>query len=475
MTNQTALPRSTPEAQGIPSAAVLTFLDAVAEQNLELHSLMLLRHGHVVAEGWWQPYGADVPHMLFSLTKSFTSTACGFAVSEGLLTVDDKVLSFFPELAPAAVDVNLAAMRVRDLLTMTTGHGVEPSMEQAGCEWTRAFLAAPVEYAPGTHFLYNSQASNVISAIVQKLTGERIADYLRPRLFEPLGIPQPDWDVSPEGANFGGWGLHLRTEDIARFGQTLLQNGVWQGQQVIPAAWVAEATARQVPNGTDPASDWAQGYGYQFWRCRHNAYRGDGAFGQYCVVMPEQDAVAAITSGVGDMQAVLNVIWEHILPAMAAAPRAADEATAAALAERLAGLGLLPPEAQMAPALAGQVSGRRYVLPENPDGLTALTFDFGNVQAVLTLETAQGRFPVIVGSGEWIRGEAPAQPGMVVPVAAAGTWSADDTYVAQLRFYGSPFTRTMTFRFADGTVTVDARLNVSFGPLEQPQMVGNAE
>src|SRR5262249_17904140 len=156
----------------------------------------------------------------------------------------------------------------------------------------------------------------MLSAIVQKTAGLTVLDYLRPRLFEPLGIEDPTWGTSPQGVSLGGYGLSIRTEDIARFGQLYLQKGEWQGRQLLPTTRVQAATSRQVSNGSSPQSDWDQGYGYQFWRCRHGAFRGDGAFGQYCLVMPEQDAVLAITSGVKDMQAVLNLVWDKLLPAL---------------------------------------------------------------------------------------------------------------------------------------------------------------
>ena len=151
----------------------------------------------------------------------------------------------------------------------------------------------------------------MLSAMVQNATGETVLDYLRPRLFDPLGIENPTWASSPEGITLGGYGLSVRTEDIARFGQLYLRKGLWRGMQLVPADWVAEATARQVSNGSNPRSEWDQGYGYKFWRCRHNAYRADGAFGQYCIVLPDQDAVVAITSGVRDMQAVMNLVWDR--------------------------------------------------------------------------------------------------------------------------------------------------------------------
>src|SRR5262245_38947833 len=205
------LPRSAPEAQGILSSAILAFVEA-AERNIhELHSFMLLRHGAVVAEGWWSPYAPDRPHMLFSLSKSFTSTAVGMAVAEGRLSVDDPVLSFFPEDTPEQVSENLASMRVHHLLSMSTGHAEDTTKglrEQPEGNWARAFLAAPVEHQPGTHFLYNSGATYMLSAIVQRLTGMTLLEYLRPRLFEPLEIENPTWETCPRGINVGGWGLN---------------------------------------------------------------------------------------------------------------------------------------------------------------------------------------------------------------------------------------------------------------------------
>jgi CubicO group peptidase (beta-lactamase class C family) len=218
MTNVKSLPRSAPEAQGIPSSAIQAFVQA-AEGIQDLHSFMLLRHGAVVAEGWWYPYRAERPHMLFSLSKSFTSTAVGLAVAEGLLSVDDPVLKFFPQDAPRKVSPNLAAMQVRHLLSMVTGHDLDTTDRMIRKRNPfKAFLALPVEHVPGTHFVYNSGASYMLAAIVQKLTGQTLVEYLTPRLFEPLGIEGAAWETHPNGVNFGGWGLNIKTEDIARFG-----------------------------------------------------------------------------------------------------------------------------------------------------------------------------------------------------------------------------------------------------------------
>ena len=309
------LPRSTPESQGVSSAGILDFIRTADSEVKSMHSFMLVRNGQVVAEAWWKPESADKPHVLWSLSKSFTSTAVGLAVADGKLSIDDPVLKFFPEEAPSELSANLKAMRVRDLLTMSTGHHDEVNLRDQ-TNWVKAFLAHPVPFKPGTHFKYNTPATFMQSAIVQKVTGEKVVNYLRSRLFDPLGIEQPKWDENPQGISLGGYGLYLKTEDIAKFGQLYLQNGVWNGKQLIPAEWVKQATSKQVSNGSDPSKDWDQGYGFQFWRCRHGAYRGDGKDGQFCIVLPEQNAVIAITANTGDMQAELNVVWDKLLPAI---------------------------------------------------------------------------------------------------------------------------------------------------------------
>lgn len=279
-----------------------------------MHSFILLRHGNVVAESWWSPESATKPHVLWSLSKSFTSTAVGLAAEEGKLSIDDRVVKYFDGKLPEKPSDNLKAMRIRDLLTMSTGNQDEVFLKDKS-DWVSAFLAHPVPHKPGTHFKYNTAATFMQSAIVQKVTGQTVVDYLQTRLFDPLGIEKPTWDKSPDGYSLGGYGLYLCTEDIAKFGQLYLQKGKWNGKQIVSEKWIDQATAKQVSNGSDPDRDWDQGYGFQFWRCRHDAYRGDGKDGQFCIVLPKQDAVIAITANTSNMQAELNVVWETLLPA----------------------------------------------------------------------------------------------------------------------------------------------------------------
>src|SRR5438128_4659514 len=349
------LSRSSPEAQGVSSAQVRAFVEAADKQVDTMHSFMLVRHGHVVAEGWWKPEAANKPHVMHSLSKSFTSTAVGLAIAEGKLSLDDPVLKFFPEDAPAEPSANLKSMRVRDLLTMTAGHETGAKLT-TNAPWVQAFLAHPVPHKPGTHFFYNTPGSYMLSAIVQKVTGEKVLDYLRPRLFEPLGIENPEWGTSPQGINLGGFGLYIRTEDIAKFGQLYLQKGSWKGKQLIPAAWVEQATSKQVSNGSDPTKDWDQGYGFQFWRCRHGAFRGDGANGQFCIVLPQQDAVVAITANTRDMQGELNIVWDKLLDAFHDGPLPENPPEQGKLKHTLANLVVRPEHVEIGITLPGSTN-----------------------------------------------------------------------------------------------------------------------
>jgi len=466
-----ALPRSTPEAQGVSSAGILAFVEAADRSVDSLHSVMVLRHGHVVAEGWWTPYDASTRHELYSLSKSFTSTAVGLAVAEGRLRIDDPVLNFFPEDAPGSPSANLRSMRVRDLLRMATGHQDEPPTSADKIS-ARSFLAQPVPHKPGSHFKYNTAATFMQSAIVQKVTGQTVRDYLQPRLFAPLGIEGPVWNTNFQGISLGGYGLSVRTEDIARFGQLYLQKGRWEGRQLVPAEWVEQATALQVANGSNPRSDWDQGYGYQFWRSRNGAYRGDGAFGQYCIVMPEQDAVVAVTSGVKDMQAVLDLVWDKLLPAMQAKKLPADRAAQQKLASVLGHLVLPTAKGAATSPTAAKVAGKRFVFPANDQKLQALTFDSAGA-LVMRFDGADQR--LAFSHGGWTKGRAAFGTFPVGSVAVSGAWPAEDVFTAKVCFYETPFVMTLTMRFNGDAVEVDQETNVGFGSTRRPPLVGRAE
>jgi CubicO group peptidase (beta-lactamase class C family) len=467
---------STPEAEGISSRAIMDFVDALErEQTDAIHSIMLRRHGKIVAEAWWSPYNPDSSHMLYSLSKSFTSTAIGMAQDEGLLSINDPVISFFPEEGPDDPSDHLKAMRVRDLLRMNSGHQSGTSGEmREGKTWAEGFLALQVQHKPGTHFVYNSGATYMLSAIIQKVTGGTLLEYLKPRLFEPLGIENPTWESDPDGINVGGWGLSVTTGDISKFGQLYLQKGNWNGKQLIPEDWVEEAISFQTSNGSDPDSDWEQGYGYQFWRCRHNCYRGDGAFGQFCIVMPEQDAVLAITSGSSDMQGILNIVWEHLLPAMEEDALPPDDEGLSLLNEKLQGLVISTDEGEEKSPNASLFSAKTYIMEPNDQAIESIVFDFEASPDMITIKSEKGEQSFRVGYGTMEMGSM-INPRLVSrEIAVSGAWETPAKYHVKIIYYEIPHEIEYTFQFNEDKLLWDTDLNVSFGPTSFEQLKGKA-
>jgi CubicO group peptidase (beta-lactamase class C family) len=316
------LQRSAPEEQGVKSQAIVDFLKKVKEENHEMHSFMLLKNGKIISECWWEPYAPQYRHQLFSLSKSFTSTAIGIAVNEGLLTVDTLLVDIFKseiEELGNDIDEKMKKMTVKHILMMGTGMEYENwGFWNTKTNNIKNFLSSHIKNEPGSKFFYHTLATYMQSAIITKLTGRKLVDYLGPRLFRPLGI-DPFWEEDNLGISYGGFGLNIKTEDIAKFGQLYLQKGEWNGKRLIPESWVDDATSKQIDNSNwneDPNSDWNKGYGYQFWRCKpEGVYRGDGMFGQFCIVIPDANAVIAITSHL-DMQRIQDLIWDILLPAL---------------------------------------------------------------------------------------------------------------------------------------------------------------
>lgn len=425
-----------PETAGISSQGLLDFLDGLQERGLELHGLIILRQGQVAAQMAWQPYDLLRPHTLFSLSKSFASCAAGFAVAEGLLSYDSPVAQVLKHKLPRQPHPLLGSITLHHLLCM--GSGLDPRSDQ-GARKTRDFakhiLSYPVVHQPGSHFHYNSMSSYLVSAMVQQVTGQTCRDYLMPRLFDKLGIAKPQWDCCPLGVNLGGFGLHLSTTDIAKFGQLLLADGIWQGEQVLPQGWVQRASARQIDNSANnPDSDWEQGYGYQFWRNRGGRYRGDGLFGQVCMVDEAHELVIACTAGSPDMAALMDLIHQVLVPAVGAPP--ADPATQQQLQRRIKALAYkLPRHQPGGPDLTGSYlakGDRRLRLSQLADGTINLS-----------LNNKEGRMPLALTfrPGKPHQGETPLFVVGEHPQAYLGSyaWHQGQLHLSA-RVLGGPFT-----------------------------------
>jgi CubicO group peptidase (beta-lactamase class C family) len=444
---------------------------------------MMLRHGKVIAEGWWKPYDPNLKHTMYSCSKSFTATAIGFAVSETLLTVHDKVISFFPNDLPDTVSNYLSELTVKDVLSMSDGQDPDPTFTVASRDsnWVRSFLAVPIRYKPGTKFLYNSLGTYMLSAIVQKVTGQKVIDYLRPRLFDPLGIEGMDWEVDPKGINVGGWGLRLKTEDMAKFAQLFLQKGKWNGKQILPAAWIEEASTLKIIQHPEysqakrDSSDWEQGYCYQMWRCRHNAFRGDGAFGQFIIVMPDQDAVIAITAETPDMQEEINLVWQYLLPAMHKDKLPVNTRVTSTLNQKLSSLALQLPAKTTSP-VAAKILNKTFLIEQNEKHIQSLSFNFHNNTCDVTLTTDTMVYNLAFGKGRWQTGETTKHGPSLVGAAKASFvglpplkvhgvyhWKDEHTLELTLRYIESPHTEKIICHFDENNISVDIENSFDYG------------
>ena len=482
----TKLPYSSPEKQGVGTESVLHFFEAIETEGLEIHSFMLIRHGHIIAEAWWSPYKADVNQIVHSISKTFTATAIGFAVDEGLLTVDDPVISFFPDDVPAEVSPYLKGLTIKHLLTMSVGHDSPPVFDITDKNWAKSFLATPIVNEPGTVFSYSSPASYMLSAIIQKASKQTVFDYLKPRLFEPLGMEDIRWEVDAQGINFGGWGLRLKTADMAKLGQLYLQKGKWNGQQLISADWIEEATSVQIDQIKEPTEEQrlqdegAQGYGYQVWRCTHNAYRADGANGQYIVVMPEQDAVVVVTGNVKVGRRILQLVWNSLLPGMLDKPSYANKDMNEFLISRVSSLEISNPfftdEEHVVPE---KKEPQTFVFNSNDQQIEQVTFEFGQHEGgKFCIRIAGQMYDYPYGLDAWKYGltdrpgtcflNSHRNPEGLSPftIAGYGSWTKPDELSLRLLYLTEGQHETYVCNFKQDQLTLS--ISNSMQPDEQP-------
>lgn len=432
-----ALPTTNPSDAGVDAQGVIDLLDAAS--HLELHSIAVARGGRTLARGWWNPYRPDRRHLLYSVSKSVTATTLAALVADGVLGLDDPVLRHLPPASLAgAGDIAEIWRRltIRHCVTMTVGHTNEAWPSHLGEEPLHTILAHPPTEEPGTVFCYNQVGVYMVARAIERVTGSRLADVARERVLAPLGVSDLEWEVDPQGHALGFTGARMRTDDLLSLVQLWLDGGTRDGQEIVPRSWVEEASRPFLPVAAGSSSDWEQGYGQSFWIARHG-YRADGAYGQYGVVLPEQRVAVAITSEVVEMQEVLDLLWEHLLPAV---DRAGADGADVELADRLASLAI--------PALrttSGPQEHRTW--PVDPASDLAPVYTGVHVDAEgtdLTLVRDGVELPIAVGDGVWVDGEITAE-NRTVPISASGGWT-DDGYVAEVRVIETPH----SFRISTG-------------------------
>jgi CubicO group peptidase (beta-lactamase class C family) len=430
------LPRSTPESEGVTSSGIIDFLNAVdTAGRVELHSFMFLRHGKVIAEGWWKPFGPDKKHILYSASKTFTATGIGLAISENRLKLTDKVISFFPYSLPDTLSDYIKELTVENLLTMSVGQDPEPRSMGNNGDWINTFLSTRPVHKPGTVFMYNNMASFMLSAIVQQVTGQTLFEYLQPRIFKPLGIRGADWDLNPQGINLGMIGLRLRSEDLAKFGQLLLQQGVWNNKQLIPKEWVKEATSFKIESngGSDRLSkdknDWTQGYCYQMWRGRNNTVRLDGMGGQFVVLIPDKDAVVVLTANARNTQDELNLVHDYLIPAIKSnSPLTKKQDSYNELLKRQSDLTIKTSASQLTiSAFETKISGKEFMLDDNDFNIQSVYLAFNNDGCSYAIKRDNQISVFKAGLGRWKTTKSPLTS-LLAPPRNISSKSVDATY-----------------------------------------------
>lgn len=405
---QSYLPRSTPEAEGVRSENVSALFDSLlAFPHTEIHSVVVMRHGKVIAELYPAPFAPDYGHTLYSCSKTFVGAAVGLAIQEKRLRLTDRLATFYPELLPAKVSKALASITVEDLLTMRSGMGVDTKMRSNYINWIRTYISRPMKFEPGRVFAYDSMDTYLLSAILQRATGKTLLDYLKERLFRPMGINEARWEMSPEGITCGGWGLWLTPESLAKFGQLLLDKGRWQGHQLLPAEWVEQMQQRHVVNNK------IEDYGYQMWRCVHpGATRADGALGQYIVVMNQEDMVVVITQCLTSRSMEERAyIWNTLPKGLSEKPLKEGWAYRSLLQKEQAAK-LPTPGGGSWPTTANRKFQNRWLsLPSNPMQWKRAQFSQSKEGLSLTVENTNGSTDhLLLGHRKWVLSTITAYP-----------------------------------------------------------------
>ena len=416
-----SFPKASPEAMGISSERLLQMMKKLAELEY-LNSIIILRKGHSILECWQSPYERETPHQLFSLSKSFTSCAIGIAQAEGLLKVTDKLISFFPEYTDSVTDKRMLDVSLEDLLTMRSGHLVCATKYMFGQQdYVKAFLSSKLDVEPGTRFTYNSGATYMLAAVIRKVADENVREYLIPRLFKPLQIVPGIWECCPQGINVGGWGLSLTTDDLAKFSYLLLQRGKWNGKQIIPEDYIAAATSKHADNSMNTLPDWQQGYGYQFWVSQHG-YRGDGAAGQLALILEEYDLCIAVTSCLSEMQKLLDVFWQELIPYLNSSALPENPQAYRKLQEYTNEFKIHPPENSI---VKKQVNVC-FQFEDNTAGIQKCEVSSNEHLCALTFYTAKGIEQLRAGFGHFEYSVIQLTDTRPHPVAAFAVWETPD-------------------------------------------------
>jgi CubicO group peptidase (beta-lactamase class C family) len=488
--HRTEYERVTPESVGIPSGAILRMIEAF-ESFTEMHGLMIMRHGKVCFECWWAPYAPGIRHGLQSLTKTYAATAIGIACTEGILSLEEKITNVFPRALPEKPSEKLKKMRIRDVLCMGCGMETMPPYDK---EWIRGFLATPVVHEPGTAFMYNTTGSTILGAIIREKTGLGLQAYLKPRLFDKIGINADNlrWLYTPDGLEMGGGGLFATTEDNLRLMHLYLNKGVWDRQRILSEEFVNQAITKRIDtsgyplNGPD-AFDHFMGYGFQIWMCQpEGVYRADGAFGQYAIVFPDLDMVVSFNETYCEpddsgSQKPLDVVWKYLLPyiqpvALPKSPEYHDQ-----LAKKISGLAIKNPLYMPYSDKIAEIQRKKFLVTQgnltlftdiiaeitagkrSASCIKTFSFNFqGNVCIFSYEDEEKAKSVEIATDGSRKLNLLNLDISPVTELYLNGAWISNDTFEVAARWIESCQEKTLRFSFIEDRVDITSEISAAF-------------
>ena len=472
------LPRSTPEEQGVPSKALVALFDSLHALPLtDMHAVVVMRHGKVIGEMYPKPYAPEYRHTMYSCSKTFVGIAVGLAIEDNRLRLDDRIAAIFPELLPDSVSKDLADMTVRHLLTMASGVKPDWNMRSRGKEWIRTFLSKPVK-EPGTQYAYDSMVSYMLAAVVQKVTGKKLTEYLQERVFTPMNVTEWAWEESPEGVNTGGWGVHIQPESLAKFGQLILNEGSWEGKQLVPAEWIREMCKKHRETGREV-------YGYHIWHCggHDGAVRADGALGQYVISVLDKDMVVVMTEAtLGNGRDQRRLIWDVLLPHIQDEPLPANKKDYQKLLKKQDGYKLAEVKGKASSAFASNWENKTIELGKNTFGWKSLKLNFGKKEVTMTVTETNGKsYELPFGYQQWMTTTFDSYPpysitpidrfkGLEGPYYASGSyaWISKEELQLKVHYVNWVSALEITFRLDENG---EVKLNVQTNYIKKPYSI----
>ncbi|MFC3747309.1 serine hydrolase domain-containing protein [Paenibacillus sp. GCM10012306] len=461
--------KNLPEDHDLSSKDLLAFFKKVQESNLDINSFILMQDGQAISQFYREPYRKDTPQLLFSLSKSFTSIAVGIAWDEGYFDLHDKVISFFSDKLPDYISPNLSQMTIHHLLSMTAGHQNNIYGDVVKhTDWISSFLSQEVHHVPGSYYRYSTHSTYMLSAIVERVTGQNLVDFLMPRLFEPLEIPRPSWETCPMGITAGGMGLSISTEGIARFGQMLLEKGIFKGRRIVSEKYINLATSKHADTMRDESRiDFSKGYGYQLFLCRNDCFMGNGGYGQLCFVAPKERIVIAATSCLPSMkhlQSLLDLVYEYILGQFNhGTPSELEDAVA--LQEYLSNVAYPFPPSKDLINNEFIFKDARYTIHDNSQCIEEVRFSFQNNQLEFQMiydskvnKRYWFEFDTLVHARDLFTKDLALHDQEVVTHAY---WSSENTLVLTLFYIETPYVITYNISTRNKTIELQCSNNAS--------------